>query len=259
MDENQHASAPPLPDTHSNLEPSTQGRALRAYLLGTLEFDAFLALQRRLLYDTSGDRSSGSIILCDHPPGITIGHEGSRAHVRPGPDDLHARGWPIRWVSRGGGTMLHLPGQVACYPILPLDAIERTLADYLRTLQEVVVELLNDYHLAAAIDPEQPGVRVNDRRVAHIGVAVRDNVTAFGLVLNADPDLEPFRDVRCDGDLLPMTSLQREAAGRIRVPGVRQRLVELVAARFGFERVSVFHAHPAALPQATRHAAAQTT
>ena len=66
-------------------------------------------------------------------------------------------------------------------------------------------------------------------------------------------------DVRCDGDPIPMTSLQREAAGRIRIQGVRQRLVELVAARFGFDRVSVFHAHPAALPQANRHAAAQRT
>jgi lipoyl(octanoyl) transferase len=77
------------------------------------------------------------------------------------------------------------------------------------------------------------------------------------LVLNATPDLELFHNVYCDGDSLPMTSLQREAAGRIRTSGVRQRLLELIAARFGFDRVSVFHTHPGALPRPTPHVAAQ--
>jgi lipoyl(octanoyl) transferase len=235
------------------------GRALCAYLLGTLEFDEFLALQRRLIYDTSGDRRAGAVVVCDHPPGITIGREGSRAHVRPDPAELHARGWPVRWVSRGGGTMLHLPGQVACYPILPLDSAGLCVARYLTALEETVIELLGDHELHSTSDADHPGVRVNGRRIAHVGVAIRDNITAFGIVLNVDPDLAPFREVRCDGDAAPMTSLQREAAGRVRLSGVRQRLVELVAARFGFERVSIFHTHPAACPQPTRHAAAQRT
>ena len=235
------------------------GRALRAYLLGTLEFDDFLALQRRLVYDISGDRQSGAVVLCDHPPSITIGREGSRAHIRPGPEDLHARGWPVRWVSRGGGTMLHQPGQVTCYPVLPLDAIGQSVAAYLGELQSIIVELLRDHELTGILDPDHPGIRINGRLVAHIGVAVRDNITCFGVVLTADPDLAPFRHVRCDGDALPMTSLQREAAGRVRLTGVRQRLVELLTERFNFDRVSVFHTHPATLPQPTQHAAAQRT
>jgi len=243
-------------DSHTPPELHATGRALCAYLLGTLEFDAFLALQRRLVYEIGGDRSTTALILCDHPPGITIGREGSRAHVRPGPEELHSRGWPVRWVSRGGGTMLHLPGQVACYPVIPLDTLGMSVARYLDALQAVAVDLLREYDLTGTTASDHPGVLVNGRRVAHIGVAVRDYVACFGLVLNADPDLEPFRHVRCDGDSLPMTSLQREAAGRVRMPGVRQRLVELVASRFGFDRVTVFHTHPGALPRPTRYAAA---
>ena len=92
--------------------------------------------------------------------------------------------------------------------------------------------------------------------MAHVGVAVRAAVSCFGLVVNAEPDLAAFRDVRCDGDALPMTSLVRESPLRVRVTGVRQRLLELVASRFGFSRVSVFHTHPSALPRPVRHAAA---
>lgn len=243
-----------MTDPGTTPERFAAGRALSAYLLGTLDFDAFLALQRRLVYEAGGDRSSGSLVLCEHPPGITIGREGSRAHVRPGPEELDARGWPLRFVGRGGGAMLHLPGQVACYPVIPLDGL--TAADYVDALHGVVLDLLRDYGLEGTPDADRPGARVNGRRIAHVGVAVRDNVTCFGLVFNADPDLAHFRDVRCDGDAVPMTSLQREAAARVRVPGVRQRLVELVAGRFGFDRVSVFHTLAGAPADPTRHVAA---
>jgi lipoyl(octanoyl) transferase len=243
-------------ETHHDREPQPPDRALCAYLLGTLEFDALLALQRRLVYDVGGDRTTAAIILCDHPAGITIGREGSRSHVRPNPEDLHARGWPVRWVSRGGGAMLHVPGQVACYPIFPLDALGFTPARYLEQLQAVAVDLLRVYGVAGEPDPAHPGVRANGRRMVHVGAAVRDNVSCFGMIVNADPDLEPFRDVRCDGDPVPMTSLARESAHRVRVTGVRQHLLELITARFGFGRVSIFHTHPGALPRPTRHAAA---
>lgn len=233
----------------------TANDALSAYLLGALPFDALSGLQRRLVYEVGGDRASGAIILFDHAAGITIGREGSRLHVRPSPEELNSRGWPVRWVSRGGGALLHLPGQVACYPVLALDRLNFTPAAYLRELQSIVVKLLRDHGIAGTADPERPGVRVGNRLVAHVGVAVRDWVSCFGLTVNVDPDLEPFHDVRCDGDLEAMTSIQREAPHlRARLSCVRQRLVELVAARFRFERVSLFHTHPGVLPQPTRHA-----
>jgi lipoyl(octanoyl) transferase len=56
-----------------------------------------------------------------------------------------------------------------------------------------------------------------------------------------------------------MTTVQREVATRVRIAGVRQRFVELVAARFGFDRVSLFHTLPGVLPHPTRHAAATRT
>ncbi len=229
-------------------------RPLSAYLLGGLPFDVLLALQRRLVYDISGDRTSAALVLCDHPIGITIGREGSASHVRPDPDELDTRGWPVRWVARGGGAVLHVPGQVACYPVFALDAFNLTVGRYVSELVAVAGELCREFGVEAIPDPERPGVRANGRRVAHVGVAVRDNVTSFGLIINATPDLAPFRAVRCDGDPLPMTSLARESDHRVRVTTVRQRLLELIVTRFGFDRVSVFHTHPAALPRPTRHA-----
>ncbi|MBX9580418.1 MAG: hypothetical protein K2X87_08930 [Gemmataceae bacterium] len=240
-------------DTHP---VSAGGRPLRAYRLGRVGFDDLLALQARLAYDVSGDPADGAVILCDHPPGVTIGREGSRAHLRRPPEEFAARGRPVRWVGRGGGALLHLPGQVACYPVVALGRLGLTPAGYVAALQGLVVDLLGDYGLTGEPDPDRPGVRINGRRVAHVGAAVRGGVTSFGLVLNANPDLEPFREVRCDDDPAPMTSLQRETTIRVRVPAVRQRLAELVAARFGFARVSPFHTHPGLAPRPSYHAVA---
>ena len=260
-----------LADIPTRLEYLEPYRPLSAYLLGTLELDEFLSLQRRLVYEVGGDRTTGSVILCEHPPGVTIGREGSRAHIRPNFEALEvrlrrsegqsvSRAHPlVRWVSRGGGAMLHLPEQVACYPILPLDLLGISASRYVEELQNIGVELLRRFDLAGTIDRERPGVSVNGRRVVHIGVAIRERITCFGFVVNVNPDLELFHQVSCDGDPLPMTSIRRESPSRIRVSGVRQQLLDLIAARFGFDRVSVFHNHPSTLPRSLRHAAAPSS
>ncbi len=229
--------------------------ALQAYLLGTISVDALVALQRRLVYEVAGG-GVPVVVVCDHPPGITIGREGSRSHIRPSPENLAARGWPVRWVSRGGGCMLHLPGQVAIYPIFPIRDIGLTPGLYIECLRRIAADLLREFQVEPDPLSESWGISVAHRRVAHIGVAVRDWISCFGMVVNVHPDLEPFREVHCDGHAIPMTSIQRESAMRVRVPTVRQRLLELIADRLGFSRVSVFHTHPTFFPKPTRHAIA---
>src|SRR4051794_29952651 len=86
---------------------------LQAYLLGQVDFEAALALQRRLVYEIAGDRTRAALILCEHPPLITVGREGSRSHVLCDDAELQGRHWRVRWVNRGGGVWLHLPGQLA--------------------------------------------------------------------------------------------------------------------------------------------------
>jgi lipoyl(octanoyl) transferase len=132
-----------------------------------------------------------------------------------------------------------------------------TAARYLEELQNIALDLLRKYELFGTLDRDHPGVRVNGRRVVHFGVAIRERITCFGFVVNVNPNLELFHKVNCDGDPVPMTSVQRESTVRVRVSGIRQCLLELIAARFGFDRVSIFHHHPSLLPRSTRYVAAQ--
>lgn len=240
--------------SHSNSIP-VAGRPLQAYLLGPLGFDAAESFQRWLAYDVSGG-GGPAVVFCEHPAGITVGREGSRLHIRLTEEELQAQRWPLRWVSRGGGVMLHLTGQVAAYPVLSLAQLQLTPAAYVEALLQVGRDLVSSFGVATEIDRNHPGIRVRGRRVLHVGATIRSGVTAFGLIVNVSPDLALFRDIECDGDPLPMTSLQRECPTPARPQAVRQRLLDLFAARFGFDRVSVFHQHPTFHPKPTRHALA---
>src|SRR5947209_1811229 len=102
---------------------SAGAAALQVYLLGEVEFEAALALQRRLVYELGGDRTGGALVLCEHPPLLTIGRQGSWGHVLCSAEERAARRWPVRWVNRGSGCLLHVPGQLALYAVLPLDQL----------------------------------------------------------------------------------------------------------------------------------------
>jgi lipoyl(octanoyl) transferase len=218
------------------------GPTLHCYLLGREPFEAVLALQRRLVYEVGGERDRGVLILCEHPPEITVGRQGSRDHVRCDDEELAALGWPLRWVNRGGGCLLHAPGQLAVYPVFALDALGLDLQAYLDRLRGLLADVVGDLGLPAA--PAPAGVRVNGRLVAAVGVAVRGWVSYYGAALNVRPDLEPFRRVRCGADEPPMTSLERERHGPVRPAHVRERLLEHFAACFGFARTVLFSDHP---------------
>jgi lipoyl(octanoyl) transferase len=219
---------------------------LQTYLLGVVEFEAALALQRRLVFEVAGDRGRAALILCEHnPPLITVGRHGSRAHLLCGPEELRARQWSVRWVNRGGGCLLHLPGQLAIYPVLPLDRLGLGLEAYLKRLQEVLVATLDDFGVRSQGRIDQPGVWVSGRLIAGIGVAVRDWVTYYGAYLNINPPLDAFRLLRSSGpDSRPMTSLERERRGPLRPSLARERLLEHFAARFPFTQTICFTQHP---------------
>jgi lipoyl(octanoyl) transferase len=231
---------------HASYEWTTPtGSALRVYLLGVVEYEAALSLQRTLAFEAASERDSAALVLCEHPPIVTVGRDGSPADIRCDFNELGTRGWPVRWVNRGGGSLLHLPGQLAMYPILPLDWRHLGLADYLERLHRIVVAVLDDFSVKGETRPGQPGVWVGLRHIAGVGVAVSDWVAYYGVYLNLNPDLLPFRIVRTGpSEQDPMTSLVSERRAPVRPALVRERLLEHFASVFPFARISLFSNHP---------------
>ena len=136
--------------TREPARPAAPPGALEAFLLGVVDFDAALFLQERLMMDVAhGDDGHGVLLVCEHPPLITIGREGSQAQVRCDAEELTARQMQVRWMNRGGGALVHVPGQLALYPILPLARRGLGLAAYRERLEQALLDCCRELRIRA--------------------------------------------------------------------------------------------------------------
>ena len=215
---------------------------LEVYLLGLIDFDDAQRLQRRLVYDL-GERGGAGLILCEHPPTISVGRSGSRAHIRADDDELKATGIDVRWINRGGGCVLHLPGQIVGYLALSLPAFGLDVATYVERLHRVLVEVLGEFDLIGSIRPDVPGVFLGPRRVATVGVAVGRWIAYHGFSVNVGAYLEPFRLLEEPSQIRP-TSMEAWRQRPTPMSKVREALIRRFESAFGLERNHVYTAHP---------------
>ena len=234
-------------------EAVTCERVLQVYLLGLTDFYSAMRLQQRWVFDARDDNCA-RLLLCEHPPMITVGRHGSHAHFRLEEDDQKFQPTPVVWVNRGAGCWLQTPGQLAIYPVFPLQCMGLTLGDYYSGLRRCLKETLREFGLNGKTVPGSSELWLNGRPIASIGVAVRDWVTYYGAVLNVNPLLAEFRDVRTGKDHAAMTSLQRECRRPVRAALVRELIVEKIVAQFGFERTALFSEHPQLVRKVIKHA-----
>jgi lipoyl(octanoyl) transferase len=230
------------------------------HLLGTVDFEDCLSLQRRLAYDALS-RSDGRIVVlvCEHPPLITVGRSGSRAHVRFTGAELNERQLEIRYVARGGGAILHAPGQLAIYPIVPLAWHGWSVGEYLRRLQTALKSFLIEFKVQPATLPNSFALSGRSGVLAAVGVGIRGGVTLHGAFLNVNPEMRDFGRVETAGRQT-MSSLLSHRALPTKMTKVRAALVTHLAEALGLERYHLHTGHPllAELPAAkhTREAAA---
>jgi len=214
-------------------------------LLGTVDFESAQFLLERSVYEVSGrsDRF-GSLFLCEHPPLITVGRAGSRAHVLLEQKELSARGLQVRWLNRGGGCLVHAPGQLAVYPVVPLQRLGLGLGDYRSALVGSVLDLCGELGIAAAPLEGNPSVVAGrGGAFAFVGAAVKRWVAYQGLFVNVHPLLHMQRLVSLGGDLRP-TSLQALRGRAISMSTVRESLIRNLTRRLGYAQYQIFTGHP---------------
>jgi lipoyl(octanoyl) transferase len=125
----------------------------------------------------------------EHPPVFTLGLNGRREHVLA-PAEI-----PVVQVDRGGQVTYHGPGQLVVYPLLDLGRSGLGVRALVCALERAVVRCVAGYGITAAGSRDAPGVYVDGRKLASIGLRVRRNCSYHGLALNVDMDLEPFRRI----------------------------------------------------------------
>jgi lipoyl(octanoyl) transferase len=234
--------------------------ALEIYLLGLVDFEEVQQLQRRLVYDL-GERGGGSLVLCEHPPTISVGRSGSRIHINADDAELQGLGIKVHWVNRGGGCILHLPGQLATYLALPLATRGLDLQGYLDGLHAAIIGVLHEFDLRGTCRLDADGVFLGNERVATVGVAVNRWIAYQGLTLNVGPFLRAFELIAEPGpgfSLLRQTSMEARRQRPAPMSRVRETLVRQLEAVFGLERHHVYTDHPLIRRQVASHDYAQS-
>jgi len=141
---------------------------------------------------------------------------------------------PLFPINRGGQATYHGPGQLMGYPIIDLRGCGQDLHRYLRWLEQLLIEMLAQYEIAATQRASLTGVWIDDRKIASIGVGVRHWITMHGFALNVCGDLSPFNQiVPCGIDNVAMTSMEKETGRAFSVEGVAPSLEKLALNRIG--------------------------
>ena len=184
-----------------------------------------------------------AVLICEHPPLVTIGRAGSRAHVRLSGAELNQRQLEVRYLSRGSGAILHGPGQLAVYPIVPLDWHGWTVGEYLRRLQQALCSTLIDLRIKPHAKEGSYSLCGRMGLLAAIGVSVKHGVTLQGAFINVNPEMRDQRRI----DVAPgqtMSSILSERPAPVRMTAVRAGLVAHLATTLGCERHHLHTGHP---------------
>jgi lipoyl(octanoyl) transferase len=136
-----------------------------------------------------------TLVFTEHDPVFTMGvRRGAEANLIWDAAELQRRGIAVVTTNRGGDITYHGPGQIVGYPIINL-APRKDLHAYLRFLEQVLINTVGTFGLAASRNPGKTGIWLGPRKIAAIGVAVRKWTTFHGFALNVNTDLTPFTGI----------------------------------------------------------------
>lgn len=209
--------------------------ALIVRWLGRIEFEKALTLQEEVVAKKQDDHSLGDeLLLLEHDPVYTIGRTPDQSSLRGASHLPH----PLFPINRGGQATYHGPGQLIGYPIIDLRRCGQDLHRYLRWIEDLLIEILSGYEIAATTRAGLTGVWVADRKIASIGVGVRRWITMHGFALNVCGDLAPFNQITpCGISDVTMTSMERELGKPVEVLDVVQLAGQIAQRRFADLRV----------------------
>ncbi|MGH7510112.1 MAG: lipoyl(octanoyl) transferase LipB [Gemmatimonadales bacterium] len=212
--------------------------------LGRRRYGEVLELQRSLCRQRiSGEVGEDILLLVEHEPVITLGRGTRAGSLSVPPAELEPRGVELFEVERGGDVTFHGPGQLVGYPIVDLRRHREDLHWYLRRLEAGLINALGRLGVHAGPNPGLTGVWSAGRKIASIGIHVKQWVTFHGFALNVTTDLSYFDlIVPCGIRGVIMTSVATEL-GRVDAARLwddtRHSVIEEMGRAFGLDPVDI--------------------
>jgi len=164
--------------------------------LGLIGYAEAWELQKRVVASRKAGAIADVLLLCEHPPVITLGRSGKRENLLASEHVLRQKGVEFHASDRGGDITYHGPGQIVGYPILNLGAIRRDVVWYVRMLEEAMIRATAEFGITAERVAGKTGIWVRagstEEKLAAIGVRISRWVTSHGFAYNVSTDLRNF-------------------------------------------------------------------
>ncbi len=182
--------------------------------------------------DNRDENTLDELWIVQHPPVFTQGQAGKAEHI------LNAGDIPVIQVDRGGQVTYHGPGQIVMYPLIDLKRHKIGIKALVNGIEEAIIQTLKNYHITAKRKQKAPGVYVNDKKIASLGLRVRKGCTFHGLAFNIRMDLEPFLRINpCGYAGLEVTQLS-DLDNSVEYQEVQQQLIENLCKILNFNDVT---------------------
>ena len=149
------------------------------------------------------EKFSNEIWLLEHPPVFTLGTAADEKHV------LNPKDIPVVQSDRGGEVTYHGPGQLVIYFLLNIKKRNLGPKKFVKQLENLVQKTLLDFQIKSNTIEGSPGVYVDSKKIASIGLRFSKGYSYHGISINVDMDLDPFKNINpCGYEGLQVTQIK---------------------------------------------------
>ena len=165
----------------------TQPKQLEVQILdlGHKSYKEVWNLQKKMQLKRMHGEIGDVLILVEHDPVYTLGKNANPDHLLQSRD----RSIDVFNIERGGDITFHGPGQLVGYPILDLSNYKKSVSWYMRSLEQLTIDVLSEFKISAKRVEGLTGVWVGDEKIAAQGVRLTKWITMHGFSININTDL----------------------------------------------------------------------
>lgn len=208
--------------------------------LGLISYEDAFVIQEQLHEKCVTKTCPDTLLFQENYPVITLGRGTHEQNLLLTPAELLDQGIALTAVSRGGDISYHGNGQFIVSPILHFDQYVKGAHQYVRCLEQVVINLLAHYQLKGKRIKGRSGVWVvepetgEEKKVSALGIAVSHGVTLHGISINVNPNLEHFKAIiPCGIADKGVTSMEACGCPPINLPDLRDQFILAFDEMFG--------------------------
>jgi len=206
---------------------------------GLVEYNAAWDIQRDVFSKRTQGAADDHLLFFEHPNTYTLGKTASKTNLIGSEDFLRENGFSVVDIDRGGDITYHGPGQIVGYPIISLTEWHQDAHLYLRSLEEVLIRVSEEYGLSAGRKEKYTGVWIGERKIAAIGIKISRWVTMHGFAFNVNTNLDLFNGIiPCGIKDKDVTSLARELNNTTDMKSVKTLILKHFAEVFGYNTLS---------------------